>query len=150
MNILPADLGMHSVIAALSLLLAVPGASAAQATDELLPGLPELDLARDCSFAQKDASVTARVWQRDDTRSISHRVVELREAYHNIGALLDAIDANCSDDGQGTPVSRQQFLSRFQTFRFLAKVLESCRSAHENIADVSRTRYRAKNVDKKS
>ena len=42
----------------------------------------------------EDASVTALVWKRNDTRSISDRATELRDAYNKIGGLLDSIDAN--------------------------------------------------------
>lgn len=42
----------------------------------------------------EDASVTALVWKRNDTRSISDRAAELRDAYNKIGGLLDSIDAN--------------------------------------------------------
>ncbi len=42
----------------------------------------------------EDASVSAIVWKRDDTRSISDRAGELRDAYNRIGALLDTIEAN--------------------------------------------------------
>ena len=42
----------------------------------------------------EDARVTALVWKRNDTRSISDRAAELRDAYNKIGGLLDSIDAN--------------------------------------------------------
>lgn len=42
----------------------------------------------------EDASVTAVVWRRDDSRSISDRAAELSDAYSKIGALLDQIEAN--------------------------------------------------------
>jgi hypothetical protein len=42
----------------------------------------------------EDASVTALVWTRDDTLSMSGRARELRYAYDEIKILLDTIDAN--------------------------------------------------------
>ena len=48
----------------------------------------------DIGCIMEDASVTALVWRRDDTRSISDRATELRVAYNKIGALLDTVDAN--------------------------------------------------------
>ena len=44
--------------------------------------------------AMEDASVTALVWKRDDTRSIMDRASELRNAYDKIGLLLESIEAN--------------------------------------------------------
>lgn len=42
----------------------------------------------------EDTSVTALVWRRDDTRRMSDRASELRDACNNISALLDTIDEN--------------------------------------------------------
>lgn len=42
----------------------------------------------------EDASVTALVWKRDDTRWMSDRASKLRDACNNISALLETIDAN--------------------------------------------------------
>ena len=61
------------------------------------PAMDEQELRRlftEIGCFMEDAGVTALVWRRDDTRSISDRAAELRGAYNKIGALLDTVDSN--------------------------------------------------------
>lgn len=59
--------------------------------------MDEQELRRLCTeigCIMEDASVTALVWWRGDSRSISDRAAELRDAYSKIGKLLDIVEAN--------------------------------------------------------